>query len=378
MSELLRILHLVATPTFSGPLPPTLILAQAQRRLGHAVHLGIDRKRRQISDYEEDALQPVRQAGFEPVPLELSSKSTPWKLWQDRRSLSRFCEGQSIDVLHVHSSHDHVLARIARPQSSILVRTFHAPRTLKPGLARPWLHRTLNGAIVRCELHQQELLKRGWIFPDAVARIAGSVDHELFHPADALRKAQARAHFGLPEHARVIVQAALMADRGQEELMGALIKLNAPDLHLLFAGSGKNENALKLLAKAAGLEGKCHFPGYLHREELIQAYAAADAAFVARAGNDASVRAALEALASGLPLLAVQTETLSEIVSPEIGYAVAERSAESIAEAVRIWKKDPESAQKAEMARKTALQRFSPQQEAEQTVAFYRILKAES
>ena len=72
---------------------------------------------------------------------------------------------------------------------------------------------------------------------------------------------------------------------------------------MLFVGRGENEEALQLLTKGIGLEGKTHFAGYLAGDELRDAYAAADAAFLAQAGNDASARAALEAMASGLPVV---------------------------------------------------------------------------
>ena len=60
----LRILHLVAYPLFSGPIPPTFGLAQTQARLGHRVSLAFDRKRGAFNDFEEAAAPPAARNGL--------------------------------------------------------------------------------------------------------------------------------------------------------------------------------------------------------------------------------------------------------------------------------------------------------------------------
>ncbi|MCK5688216.1 glycosyl transferase family 1, partial [Myxococcota bacterium] len=59
----LRIAHLVSYPIYSGPLPPTLGLAKAQRELGHQVYLAYDTKRGAFNEYEEAAEPWLKDAG---------------------------------------------------------------------------------------------------------------------------------------------------------------------------------------------------------------------------------------------------------------------------------------------------------------------------
>ena len=59
--------------------------------------------------------------------------------------------------------------------------------------------------------------------------------------------------------AKVIAHVALIEGRGQEELAGAMVRANSPSLRVLYVGRGKHEEALRLLVKGIGLEGKACF-----------------------------------------------------------------------------------------------------------------------
>lgn len=368
----MRILHLVSYPIFSGPLPPTLGLALAQRRLGHEVYLAIDSKRLAPNDYEEAAaprLQDLRLAP--PEPLTLSTKSSLVEIWRDRRRLARLA-AERVDVVHAHMSHDHVLALMAGVRRRVpLVRTLHAPRSLGTRFGQRWLNRRADGWIARCAAHQQRLAEQTGA---SIRIIPGGIDADAFVPAAPAQKQAARRALGIPTGARVIVQVALIAGRGQEELAGAVVRVNSPHLHILYVGRGENEEALALLCEGIGLADKAHFSGYLTGDALRRAYAAADAAFIAQPGNDASARAALEAMASGLPVVGVGEEALAELVTPEVGYPVASRAPERIAEALKIWLADDAAGERGMAARRWVVERRSFRKEAEEVLAFYREL----
>jgi len=364
----MRILHLVAYPVYSGPLAPTVALALAQRELGHEVYLAHDRRRDRQNPHEEPAGPRLTRLGLAPpVVLELCTKSAPWTMARDISRLHSFCR-DTFDVIHVHTSHDHAVATLARTGVPI-VRTVHAARTLR---ARP-LQRTLlrrsAALIVRAESHRRRLaalVGRGV----AITLIPGSVDAVAFAPRPGRRDA-ARRLLGLPSTARVVVHVALMAGRGQEELAGATVRVNSNDLHLLYVGMGERRAALELLCAAAGLAGKAHLPGYLDGEALTDAYAAADLAFLAQAGNDASARAALEAMASGLPLLAVAEDALADLVSDDVGYPIPSRDPEAIGAALRRWLDDPDASAKGERGRSHVESARRVENEASSTLAVY-------
>ena len=115
----MRILHLLASPFWSGPAENVGLLAAAQARLGHQVTVAVDRRRAPAAA-EEPVVPRLRSLGIlDEGGLELSVKSTPLGLWRDWRLLRR----REVEVAHCHFSHDHFLARWGLPKKTRLVRS---------------------------------------------------------------------------------------------------------------------------------------------------------------------------------------------------------------------------------------------------------------
>jgi glycosyltransferase involved in cell wall biosynthesis len=364
-----RILHLLSYPLYSGPVPQTIGLARAQRQLGHQAWLAIDGKRGAFNPYEEAA-----DAGDLGAPwqLTLSTKSSPVEYLRDLRTLRAIAGSGEVDVLHVHMSHDHGLAALAGTGRTVRVRTFHADRSLVRRFGQALLNSRADAWITRCEAHRQLLLSRFSVTEEHTWVIPGSIDGEHFAPADAPARAAARRRFRLPEDATVVGQAALIAGRGQEELVESLLHLGDGAPHVLFAGRGEQESALRARVAAAGLEERVRFAGYLAGSDLAAAYAAMDIAFVAQPGNDASARAALEAMASGVPLVAVRTGSLGELVHPGVGHSIRSRMPLDIAGGLQAVLADRSAAAaRADRARELVLAERTFAREAEATLALY-------
>ncbi|HEY0094196.1 MAG TPA: glycosyltransferase family 4 protein, partial [Archangium sp.] len=128
----MKILHLLASPFWSGPAENVALLAQAQREAGHEVTVGVDRLRTEVTS-EEPSVPRFEALGLlDEGGLELSVKSPPWKVWSDTRKL----EARSVDVVHAHFTHDHLVARWGRPRDAVLIRSVHAPRSLRASLPK--------------------------------------------------------------------------------------------------------------------------------------------------------------------------------------------------------------------------------------------------
>jgi glycosyltransferase involved in cell wall biosynthesis len=167
-----------------------------------------------------------------------------------------------------------------------------------------------------------------------------------------------------------------LAHRGQEELLAALSHVSDLNIHLLYVGRGEAEIELKQRAVAAGLATRVHFVGYIPAAELQRVYAAMDVAFVAQAGNDASARAALEAMACQLPVIAVQNDELRDTVTAERGYPIAACAPELIAQAIQELISDPKKmACLSKTGREYVTSNRGFDREAAETIAFYRALK---
>ena len=370
----MRILHLVAYPLYSGPVPPTLGLAAAQRGLGHDVWVACDSKRGNFDGFEEEAAPHVRRLGLQAGwPLVLSTKATLGELWRDVGCLRRLARATQADVLHAHMSHDHWLALLAGGGRHLpLVRTVHAQRVLRRRLGSHWLARRTSGWIVRSTAHLH-LLDR--LLGDVGRRgrvIAAGCDAASFGPTPS--QATARAHFGLqlPPGVMLLGQAALMARRGQEELVEAMALLPPPRPHVFFAGAGEAETSLRQRVARLGLAGEVHFAGYVETAALGMFYGALDAAFVAQPGNDASCRGILEAFAAALPVVGVNESAIRDLITPATGYLAAARHPEAIALALRSWLADPRREQKGRFGQEFVRRQRRFDHEAEATMDFYR------
>ncbi len=305
----LNILHLLSYHLYTGPVEPVLGLAREQRRAGHDARLAIDTLR--DGDIEERALEfgvPVEKR------LALSVKSGPILLMRDILALKRFWKGSELDILHAHRSHEHTLAALARPGETKvkLVRTLHTDKASSPG--RGWQLRRADGLVAVSNKQRQELIERRILPKDRIIAIDGAVDSSRFCPGpggDTLRR-----EAGISEDAPLAgIVARMKPGRGHALLLDAWEQVidRLPAARLLIAGRGELEQSLRDRVAGSKLAGSVVFLGY--RNDLPEVYRALDLKLILAPGNDGTCRAALEAMASGVPVLGADTGALPQIIS---------------------------------------------------------------
>jgi glycosyltransferase involved in cell wall biosynthesis/predicted metal-dependent phosphoesterase TrpH len=158
---------------------------------------------------------------------------------------------------------------------------------------------------------------------DRIARWARGVDMALYDRG--LRDPDA-----YPGEVKVLYAGRLTDEKGADLLADTFLRARKrdPRLHLLLAGGGPEEDALR-----ARLGEHATFLGWLGREELAKAYASADV-FLFCSRTDTYGQVILEAQASGLPVVAVaEGGPLSLIADGHTGW-LCPPDAESLAGAV--------------------------------------------
>jgi glycosyltransferase involved in cell wall biosynthesis len=303
----LRILHLFASPFLSGPAEFIAQLALAQRSLGCSVSVAIDRKR-QSAQSEELAAQRFRSLGLlDESGLELSAKPSwlgPWKDMGRLHSLNR-------DVLHCHFSHDHWIARLARPKFGLLVRSLHAPRSLNR-----WTPKADAFTVATSEMLKEATLR----FPNACSILhAPMVDDAFAPPADILALRKQLGFHGSPMLGMVST-----FQESRRHMLGLeafkALSLECPQAQFVLAGDGILENELRQEARRLEIEGKVLFLGYQAQEKFIEVLKALDEVWILGLGNDHSARAAVQARACGVRVLGVTQGALGlwadEIIEP--------------------------------------------------------------
>jgi len=106
--------------------------------------------------------------------------------------------------------------------------------------------------------------------------------------------------------------------------MADIARQKRPDLLLVIAGEGPALDSLRRQATSRGLDDHVRFVGYLPRESgLRDCYAAADV-FTFSSLTETQGLVLLEAMAVGLPVLAIPAMGAGEIIAPQRGAVAAE------------------------------------------------------
>ncbi|HVW43376.1 MAG TPA: glycosyltransferase [Amycolatopsis sp.] len=242
------------------------------------------------------------------------------------RALRRLVADIEPDVLHTqdHFTIGRAAMAAARQRGIPVVATNHfMPDNLLPYVPR-WLHAVL----VRiawydfCRIYTRadhittptrtaaDLVAR-WGFGRDVEPVSCGVDFDRFHPFGQ-PKVMARKEFHLPDEPTIAFVGRLDAEKHLDEVIRALPRLRA---QFALAGRGVRRGELEALAERTGVRDRVHFLGYVPDEHLPLVYAAADV-FVMPGTAELQSIATLEAMASGLPVVAADAVALPHLVSP--------------------------------------------------------------
>lgn len=300
----MRILHLLASPWWTGPAETIAGLALAQRQLGHEVSVAVDRLRTDAPS-EEPIVPRLQALGLlDEGGLTLSVKGSPADAWRDVRRLRQ----RDLDVVHAHFSHDHWIARWGKPRQARLIRSLHAPRSIRRLMPRA------DAWTVPFEAMTARLVgRRVMVLPALVAP-------DLTPPADRMAL---RASLGLDGRPLIGMVSTFQPSRRHALALEAFEKLLAsnPQARLLLVGDGVLESELRAQVAQRGLAHVVRFDGYRSGDDFVQRLQALDEVWILGLGNDWSARAAAQAKACGVRVVAVDEGALSrwadELVTPD-------------------------------------------------------------
>jgi glycosyltransferase involved in cell wall biosynthesis len=189
------------------------------------------------------------------------------------------------------------------------------------------------------------------------------------------RSAGIRETLGIPKEDFLCVMIGSLEERkGHARALDALAALPA-GVKLIVAGAGAEELALRAMAASLGLDRRVHFLGY--RDDVDAILSECDA-LVLPSSLEATPYVILEAMASGLPVVASNVYGIPEIVRDgETGILVDPLERGEIARAISCLAED--RARRARMgmaARKRYEEMFRVERCVEETQAVYRDLLA--
>ncbi len=244
------------------------------------------------------------------------------------------------DLVHVVNpvSLGYVGLRHARRLKLPLVASYH---TDVPGFAKQWGLRFCYRPLVRffrwihnhadlnlcpSTVTQRELMAQGYRHVQVWTR---GVDSNLFDPRCRDVGWRQRLSEGEPDKTLLLYVGRLSPEKRVDWLAPVLDAL--PDARLAIVGDGPARSQLeRQFANRA-----VHFTGYLSGLDLAAAYASADI-FVFPSANETLGNVVLEAMASGLPVVAARSGgLLDHVVDGETGFLFEPESQDALVEAVR-------------------------------------------
>jgi glycosyltransferase involved in cell wall biosynthesis len=309
----------------------TIHLAEGLARAGHEVHMFVTSNhiRYHYEIINQVHVHKVRSLNFSWIHPEAYYSFFPGK------QIKRIFTEQRPDIVHLQ---DHYflsleLSRIALKMDLPIIGTNHfLPENLLPYLKRVpltrrlkisilwdlmlWTYNLLDTVTTPTETAANILRQQKIRVP--VVPVSCGVNTHQFHPAPGLDRVAACAQFGLDaEQPLFLYVGRLDGEKRIDLLLHGLACLRArgrDDIRLAIAGQGAANGELQALARTLDLGNKVRFLGYVPNEQLPLLYQTGQV-FCMPSPEELQSIATLEAMASGLPVLAANARALPELVT---------------------------------------------------------------
>lgn len=158
------------------------------------------------------------------------------------------------------------------------------------------------------------------------------VDLDRFHP-QAQEAARRQIGISLTSEEKLILSVGNLVElKGHHLAIEALKELPA-NTRLVIIGKGNEQSRLEALARQFGVADRVHFAGMILPDQLMWWYSAADA-LVLCSSREGWPNVVLEAMACGTPVVATQVGGVMEILTPEVGVLMADRSSAALVSAL--------------------------------------------
>jgi glycosyltransferase involved in cell wall biosynthesis len=260
--------------------------------------------------------------------------------------LARIIRAERPTILHTHTAKAGAVGRVAallagRRRPPIIVHTFHGHvlrgyfgrfRTGVFRLLERWLARITDALVAVSPEVRDELVGFG-VAPASkfrVIRLGIELDERLAR--DDAARAETRRVMGIADDRFVVGWIGRMtAVKRTDVVLRSFRRLRDDGVNavLCMVGDGPDRRTVEDLAGELGVMRDCLFPGY--QEDVGPFFAAFDV-FVLPSGNEGTPVTAIEALASGCPVVATRVGGLPDVVTDgEDGFLVEPGDVEDVA-----------------------------------------------
>jgi len=171
--------------------------------------------------------------------------------------------------------------------------------------------------------------------------VSNGIDLDTFTPRASGADDALRARYSLPGGRPLILSVGrLSPEKHADVLIEAAARLTGPGALLVLAGTGPDEDRLRALAASRGAADRVRFLGFVPDTDLPGLYRLADM-FAIASPSELQSLVTMEAMASGLPVVAVEAGALGELVhAGENGFLAKPGRAADIAASLDLLCRD--------------------------------------
>ncbi len=343
-----------------------------------------------VRENEGNMMYLAEEAGVEPVIIrELAREISPfsdiiafWKLF-------RFLKKEQPDIVHTHMAKAGMLGRCAARLAGVpvIIHTFHGhvfrgyfgPRISRFFMACERFLALLSDCLIAISPRQREEIARYLRIgnDDKLVCIPLGFGLDKFVTGEAREKRKAIRHeLHIPEEAVVIATAGrLTAIKNQKMFIESACRVaervSRARVYFLIVGDGELKKELLGYAESRGLKDAILFCGW--RRDMEKVYCASDIIALTSL-NEGTPVSLIEALASGIPVVATDVGGVSDVVRhDETGFLVSAGDTEAFARALLTLADNPSKrAQFGMQGKKDMLARYTKKRLIRDIVARYK------
>lgn len=334
------------TPYISGVVRSIQRFTQGLIALGHQVYIfAPDYKKESMKNCEQDATQIFRFVSV-PAPT-CPGYALPIPISVRANAL---IESLAIDIIHTHSPFltGQLGARLARKHQIPLLFTHHtlyqkyahyilAPRKLTQQAITNYLRRYFDHCdhIITPTPLIKDYLTDFYQLKKPITSIPTGIDLSGYKTAE---QHWLRNQYNIDHSKRIILFVGrLSPEKNIQMILRAFVILReeVPDLHLVFVGEGSELSNLKKSAADHSIEDDVTFTGSVNATEAVNCYCAAEL-FMFSSTTETQGLVLAEAMAGGVPVVAVKATGTNDIVEHGINGFLTDNTVTSLVTHAKI------------------------------------------
>ena len=291
-------------------------------------------------------LEQLQEIGVECRHLHLSR---PFDI-AAARALALLCEDWKIGIIHTNYLRENYIAILSKIFYNKYIKVIYTNHYVTPvdfhvKLANKIMTRANHKIISVCEAGVVNLINNGYE-KKKISIIHNGVDPLIWRPGSNYSgiRAEARREYGIGEDEKVFLCASRFAhDKGHNFLVESLAMLadlyGVKRLRVLLAGDGPLEHDIRAQVEIRGLSDVVVFLGFI--KDMKPLFYASDV-YVNPSQHEASSFLILEALASGLPVIAANMGGNCEIINEQngCGALIEYGNAAALCDAIQMYRTD--------------------------------------